>query len=90
MIAGLRRRIGQLEERIGGSPATLHFADGSTRVLHGDVRRYFGLLADGIDGDRAELADAIRNAISVDEPDHIVELLQAILQGPNESTEEPL
>ena len=33
MIAGLRRRIGQLEQRIGGESITVHLPDGSVRPV---------------------------------------------------------
>ncbi len=88
MIDGLRRRILALEERTYADPIVLHFADGSTRVLNGDARRYFALLADGIEGDRGELANAIRDAVHIDESGGSVQLLAVLLQGPSENGQE--
>ena len=88
MIPGLKRRVENLEARTFAESVMLHFVDGSTRTIHGDVQRYFPLLADGITGDRAELADDIRRATRIDETGGSFQLLASLLQGPNREGEE--
>ena len=87
MIAGLRRRIGQLEQRIGGESITVHLPDGSVRPIRGDNKHYFRL-AGLLDNEAESPLDCeltwIRDAVRIDEPDHVFELLAAILRGPIE------
>jgi len=96
MIAGLRRRIGQLEERIGGSAVTLYFADGTSRTIRGDSSRWAALHSAWCEMETVELdyfpapenglfgeLAAIGRAIRIDEEGGRYGLLSIMLKGPN-------
>ena len=87
----LEKRVRALEERLIGTPAILHFADGSKRDLRGScdflLHLFYGACG-GADLNPGQVAhlDLIRRSVSVEEPGggHMVELIQALLNGPAE------
>jgi hypothetical protein len=89
----LERRIRALEARMIGKPVVLRCADGSTREIHGRSGFLLTLFLGAIGGANLSAAqaaqlDLIRSCVDAQEPGggHMVELLQALLNGPVEET----
>jgi hypothetical protein len=87
----LERRIRALEARMIGNPVVLRFADGSMREIRGRGGFLLSLFQGAIGGTdlsptQAEQLDLIRRSVSAQEPGggHMVELMQALLNGPAE------
>jgi hypothetical protein len=89
----LEKRIRALESKLTTAVVILHFADGSTQQLRGSsdflLRLLLGVCggADLGSGQAAQL-DLIRRAVGAQEPGggHLVEMMQALLNGPAEET----
>jgi hypothetical protein len=87
MNSNLQKRLAALRAAVGaGSIVTLHMPDGSLHQIRGDNKHYFKLAA-LLDSEAEIPFDSelawIRDAVRIDEPDHLYELLAALLSGPN-------
>jgi hypothetical protein len=89
ILHGLRRRVGMLEQRIGGDPVTLHMPDGSVRCIPATNRNYFrlfGLL--DTDPENVELG-LIRSSVEISgRGAEAFHLLRSLLIGPIEEGED--
>jgi hypothetical protein len=97
MKKDFKRRIEALEAKFIQEPVTIHLADGSQRVIRGDVQHWFALNKAGIRITHAEdnglpipedpLSDEIewlRNSVRIEEAAGMFGLLWAMLAGPTE------
>ena len=90
----LAKRIRVLEGRLVGDPVILHFADGSTRELHGPrdllLRLFIAACQGGnLSAERAEQLELIRQCVYAQEPGNgrMVEAVKVMLSIPAEQRE---
>jgi hypothetical protein len=95
----LKKRINALELALGKDPIVVHLPNGTQRTISPKVEHYFELYEACMVRGRARFKgqpipknpldselDAVRDAIRIDEPARLYDMLSALLRSPGKST----
>jgi hypothetical protein len=87
----IKRRLELLEKRLISEPIVLQMPDGRTETLRGPRYYTFELFKRAIGGERTPEMELIAQCTSSSEPGggRMIELVQAILNGPKEDPLDP-
>jgi hypothetical protein len=91
----LEKRIATLESRMRPDSVILHFADGSTKEIHGPrgflVKLFAGLSGGALDPQQAEQFELVRRCIRAEEPGggRLIAMLKALMPAPADGRPDP-